>query len=407
MRKAPLHPSCTLRPCRRCTISAIGDATSRVSASGRHSTSGSEVHYIPAKSNAWGGAGETLEDAIADFSLSQLASRVGDSGTAKTFLERAQYWKNLMNEQGYLQNRNEDGTWPPFDPCLVAGFRGGIERTVHVDGPIQCARPLRRDGRRREGRRAARSALSQPGRQLGADAHGRDARGARQRAVDRRALAVSLFGRPYKTQSTVREAMNELWSDRPYGLPGNDDLGAMSAWFVWSAMGMYPGIPGRAELLLGSPLFPRIVIYRANGVTITVTAPQARAGAPYVQKSDKGRWKGVDAAVVTRSIRPLRRDPRILTRNDAEHHMGRPTGRCAAASFDGKRRVNHGRSFRASCPARDRWRLAAAASPYSGAMNRFSGKCTVLQHLGVDRRGVVQIQAEARRGTAGAGCGRG
>ena len=90
-------------------------------------------------------------------------------------------------------------------------------------------------------------------------------------------------GRPYKTQSTVREAMNELWSDRPYGLPGNDDLGAMSAWFVWSAMGMYPGIPGRAELLLGSPLFPRIVIYRANGVTITVTAPQARAGAPYVQ----------------------------------------------------------------------------------------------------------------------------
>ena len=138
-----------------------------------------QVHYIPAKSNAWGGAGETLEDAIADFSLSQLASRVGDSGTAKTFLERAQYWKNLMNEQGYLQNRNEDGTWPPFDPASSQGFAEGSSAQYHVDGPIQCARPLRRDGRRREGRRAARSALSQPGRQLGADAHGRDARGAR------------------------------------------------------------------------------------------------------------------------------------------------------------------------------------------------------------------------------------
>jgi putative alpha-1,2-mannosidase len=74
-----------------------------------------------------------------------------------------------------------------------------------------------------------------------------------------------------------------LWTDRPHGIPGNDDLGEMSSWYVFSAMGVYPGIPGRAELLLGSPLFPRVIVRRANGKTITIRAPQAGADVPYVQ----------------------------------------------------------------------------------------------------------------------------
>jgi putative alpha-1,2-mannosidase len=57
----------------------------------------------------------------------------------------------------------------------------------------------------------------------------------------------------------------------------------MSAWYVWSALGVYPGIPGRAELLVGSPLFPRAVVRGANGRTITITAPEAATDAPYVQ----------------------------------------------------------------------------------------------------------------------------
>jgi len=90
-------------------------------------------------------------------------------------------------------------------------------------------------------------------------------------------------GKPYRTQETVRQAVNMLWRDAPYGIPGNDDLGEMSSWYVWSAMGMYPGIPGRAELLLGSPLFPHIAIHRAGGPAIAIEAPRAAADAPYVR----------------------------------------------------------------------------------------------------------------------------
>jgi putative alpha-1,2-mannosidase len=65
-------------------------------------------------------------------------------------------------------------------------------------------------------------------------------------------------------------------------MPGNDDLGEMSSWYVWSAMGMYPEIPGRAELVLGSPLFSEIRVRRAAGHDIVIKSKGAGTDAPYV-----------------------------------------------------------------------------------------------------------------------------
>lgn len=56
----------------------------------------------------------------------------------------------------------------------------------------------------------------------------------------------------------------------------------MSSWYVWAALGMYPEIPGRAELLLGSPLFPRAVVHGGGG-DLTTDAPGATTGVPYVR----------------------------------------------------------------------------------------------------------------------------
>src|SRR5262249_54373473 len=94
----------------------------------------------------------------------------------------------------------------------------------------------------------------------------------------------SFAGHPDKTQQVIRETIKVLWKDTPPGIPGNDDLGAMSAWFVWAAMGMHPIAPGRAELLLASPLFPRVIVHRASGPVLTITAPQASLDTFYVQR---------------------------------------------------------------------------------------------------------------------------
>ncbi|HEY2623524.1 MAG TPA: glycoside hydrolase domain-containing protein, partial [Dyella sp.] len=88
-------------------------------------------------------------------------------------------------------------------------------------------------------------------------------------------------GQPAKTQEAVRIVLNTLWQNRPEGIPGNDDLGEMSSWYVWSALGLYPAIPGRAELVIGSPLFPRAVIHRAGG-DVTIEASGAATDAPFV-----------------------------------------------------------------------------------------------------------------------------
>ncbi len=56
--------------------------------------------------------------------------------------------------------------------------------------------------------------------------------------------------------------MARYFTDGPAGLPGNDDTGTLSAWFVFSAMGLYPDLPGVARYTLGSPLFDRVEITR-------------------------------------------------------------------------------------------------------------------------------------------------
>jgi putative alpha-1,2-mannosidase len=89
-------------------------------------------------------------------------------------------------------------------------------------------------------------------------------------------------GQPWKTQETVRRVLNTIWTNTPKGMPGNDDLGEMSSWYVWSAMGMYPEIPGRAELVLGSPLFSEIRIHRPAH-DIVIKSKGAATDAPYVR----------------------------------------------------------------------------------------------------------------------------
>ena len=90
----------------------------------------------------------------------------------------------------------------------------------------------------------------------------------RQRAQHRAAWEYDYTGEPYKTQSTVRAIQDQIWADAPNGLAdGNDDLGAMSAWYVWSALGMYPQTPGTADLALGSPMFSQAVL------TLPMAAP--------------------------------------------------------------------------------------------------------------------------------------
>lgn len=246
-----------------------------------------KLHYIPVGAHAWGPAADTLEDVTADFAMSELARRMGDAAMQRSFLERAQYWKNIFNPQataegGYIQNRNADGTWPKFDPKSDEGFVEGSGAQYLWMVPFNAKGLFTMMGGDAKASERLNAFFYNPDGSLAVTKSGPlHAELDNEPSIETPWL-FDFLGQPWKTQEAVRKVLNSIWTNVPKGLPGNDDLGEMSSWYVWAAMGMYPEIPGRAELVLGSPLFRSITIHRAAG-DIVVTAHGAGTDAPYVQ----------------------------------------------------------------------------------------------------------------------------
>ncbi len=230
-------------------------------------------------SGVWGAAATTLEYAGADFAIADLARRLGDSGTWSTFGKRSQSWQNLYNPAtGYLQPRNADGSFrQPFDPVDGEGWVEGNAVQYSWMVPHNPRALFDAMG----GNAAVVARLDDFFRKLNAGADQPYAWMGNEPIMHTPWL-YDYAGAPHKTQQVTRRVMTELFSPAPDGLAGNDDLGQMSSWYVWAAMGMYPVTPGRAELAVNGPLFSEVVINRPAGARITVTASGAGTKAPYV-----------------------------------------------------------------------------------------------------------------------------
>lgn len=246
-----------------------------------------KLHYIPTDGNAWGPGADTLEDVTADFSIAELALRLGDKANQKLFLGRAQYWKNIFNPQatsegGYIQNRNADGTWPKFDPASDDGFVEGSAAQYLWMIPFNERGLFDVLGGNDAANKRLDAFFHNPdGSWAVTESGGLHAELNNEPSIETPWL-YDFSGQPWKTQETVRRVLNTIWTNTSNGMPGNDDLGEMSSWYVWSAMGFYPEIPGRAELVLGSPLFSEIRIHRSAG-DIVIRSQGAATDAPYIQ----------------------------------------------------------------------------------------------------------------------------
>jgi putative alpha-1,2-mannosidase len=79
-------------------------------------------------------------------------------------------------------------------------------------------------------------------------------------------------GNARKTQEVVDRIRRETFTAKPDGIPGNDDLGATSGVYVWNALGMYSVIPGVGEFVLGTPMFPRVIMQLGDGRSIEIVS---------------------------------------------------------------------------------------------------------------------------------------
>lgn len=229
--------------------------------------------------NFYGPVSTQLEYDTADHALSTFAAALGDTADATKLAARAQNWVNVFNPgSDYMQPKYLNGQWETgFTPSSGNGFveADSAQYTPMVPFDIQgVANAAGGDAAWVQRLDSLDTNLSAP-------------TSANADLSNEPSIEIpweyDYVGAPYRTQEVVRQAQQELWSDQPAGFFGNDDLGEMSSWYVWSALGMYPETPGSATLALGSPVFPRTAIHLAGNKTLTINAPAAAPNAPYVQ----------------------------------------------------------------------------------------------------------------------------
>ncbi len=231
----------------------------------------------------------TLEYAFDDAILADFATALGKTADAAMLRKRSENWRNVIDASvGFARGRYADGSWiQPFDPAKP----GDITVTS-------------KDGRKIKEQYVTESnpyiytfyvPQNVPGlisalggnQKFVASLDGLFSRGLYDQGNEPSHHIPYLYnfaGAPEKTELQVRKSL-ALYRDAPDGLPGNDDDGQMSAWWVLSAMGIYPVAPGRPVYTIGSPLFSRVTLHHADGSTFVIEAHGNSDGAPYVHSA--------------------------------------------------------------------------------------------------------------------------
>jgi predicted alpha-1,2-mannosidase len=232
------------------------------------------------------GGSATLEYAIDDFAISRVAAAVGNETLAANMRRRAANWEYEFNPAtGYIQARGADGSFPSGQAFETSQLEPGGQTGFEEGNAVQYTWSVPQD-------LAGLAAL------MGGDetATIKLATFFTQRNATRNApydwsgnepsewapWEFDYFGAPSQTQSVVRGIADSEYADAPVNEPGNDDLGAISSWYVWAALGLFPVTPGTADLALASPLFPDESILLPDGHRLNLHAPGAAASRPYI-----------------------------------------------------------------------------------------------------------------------------
>ncbi|HEV2778339.1 MAG TPA: GH92 family glycosyl hydrolase [Actinophytocola sp.] len=245
------------------------------------------------------GGSATFEYALADFALSMMADGLGHAEDAEALRRRARNYRNLWDTgvgehgfTGFPRPRRASGRWyrPLFRRYSPQASRGFHEGTAwqyqwlaqhDVPGLVDLMGGTDEALRRLDYFFAYPDLVADPARTVrekwvvGAYSYYNQSRYNPDNEPDLHApWMYALIGQPWKTSAVVRAAQT-LFVNAPNGVTGNDDLGTMSAWYLFSALGVYPAVPGTGRFVLHAPRFPRATLHLANGAELVISAPAA------------------------------------------------------------------------------------------------------------------------------------
>ncbi|OIP29581.1 MAG: hypothetical protein AUK47_27165 [Deltaproteobacteria bacterium CG2_30_63_29] len=252
--------------------------------------------YVPSECDPTQSVSMTLEYAYDDWAAAQFADQTGHTGERDQLLARSQNYRNHFNPaEGFMQAKLRDGSWKvPFDPadnsdsndfCEADSWSYSFFVPHDVPGLI--------------GLLGGDTAFVERLERFFDEGHF-DASNEPSFHIP---WLYNFAGAPERTQARVRQFLSDDFSSSPDGLPGNDDAGATSAWYVLAALGLYPVAPGEPVYQLSTPLF--------DSATVTLY-PGFTAGTPLVIRTENNAPGNV-------YIRSVSRDGVAVTDLEVSH----------------------------------------------------------------------------------------
>lgn len=256
--------------------------------------------YVPFDVNIKENAAKTLEYAYADFTIGQMATKMGKKDIAKKYYEQSYRYKNVFDPStNLMRGKNEDGSFQsPFDPLKWGGaFTEG--NSLHytwsvfqdIDGLINLMGGKDNFIKQLDGvftmppkydssyyGKVIHEIREMEVANMGNYAHG-------NQPIQHMIYLYNYAGVPYKAQDKIRKVLTNLYTPTPDGYCGDEDNGQTSAWYVFSALGFYSVTPATDEFIIGSPLFKKATLHLRNGNTFSIEAKNNSEYNFYIQSA--------------------------------------------------------------------------------------------------------------------------
>jgi predicted alpha-1,2-mannosidase len=256
--------------------------------------------YVPYDVSIKENAAKTLEYSYADFTIGQMATKMGKKDIAKKYYEQSYRYKNVFDPStNLMRGKNEDGTFQsPFDPLKWGGaftegnslhytwsvfqdinglinLMGGKENFIkQLDGVFTM--PPKYDASYYG--KVIHEIREMEVANMGNYAHG-------NQPIQHMIYLYNYAGVPYKAQDKIRKVLTKLYTPTPDGYCGDEDNGQTSAWYVFSALGFYPVTPAVDQYVIGSPLFKKATLSLMNGNKFTIIGKNNSKENFYIQST--------------------------------------------------------------------------------------------------------------------------
>ncbi|QNH15473.1 glycoside hydrolase family 92 protein [Xanthomonas sp. SS] len=250
-----------------------------------------ELGYVPIDEEGEA-ASKTLEYAFDDWTIARMAQAMGRTEVASEFGKRAGNWQHAFDAKtGFMRARKRDGSFrEPFDPSASgygSDYTEGNAWQYSWYVPQDVAGLARAHGG--EDKLLARldqvfeakvdpkvfEHMEDITGLIGWYAHGNE-------PSHHVAYLYAYAGQPWRTQARLQQIMRSQYAARPDGLAGNDDLGQMSAWYVFTALGFYPVAPASNQYIIGRPFLPHATLALPNGKRFSIVTDGLDDAHPYI-----------------------------------------------------------------------------------------------------------------------------